>query len=108
MPEYEFVCRTTDIAQGEAKSFEIKGKMIGVYHLPEGFYAIDDPCPHAGASLALGCIEKDVIHCRIHHWGFGIKDGLCREPNILQHNVNTYEVRVLDDELSVSITPSSP
>jgi nitrite reductase (NADH) small subunit len=107
MPEFEFVCHTTDIAEGEAKSFNIMGKMIGVYHLPDGFYAIDDPCPHAGASLVRGCIEKDVIHCRIHCWGFGIKDGQCREKNIPQHNVNTYKVQVLDDELSVSTTPST-
>ena len=106
MPEYESVCRTTDIPEGEAKCFKIMGKLIGVYHLADGFYAIDDPCPHAGASLVHGCIEKDVIHCRIHHWGFGIKDGRCQEQNIPQHNVNTYEVRVRNDELSVSTTPS--
>ena len=75
MAEFQVVCRTADIAVGEAKCFEINGKRIGVYHLPDGFYAIDDPCPHAGASLVRGCIEEDVIHCRIHYWGFGIKDG---------------------------------
>ena len=106
MPEFQVVCLATDIAEGEGKSFEVMGKMIGIYHLPDGFYAIDDPCPHAGASLALGCIEKDVIHCRIHHWGFGIKDGLCREQNILQHNVRTYKVQVQDGQVLISTTPS--
>ena len=106
MPELEAICRATEIAEGEAKSFEIKGKRIGVYHLTDGFYAIDDPCPHAGASLALGCIVHDVIHCRIHHWGFGIKDGLCREQNILQHNVRTYKVQVQDGQVLISTTPS--
>ena len=28
MPEFEFVCHTTDIAEGEAKSFNIMGKPI--------------------------------------------------------------------------------
>ncbi len=101
MAEFQVVCRTADIAVGEAKCFEINGKRIGVYHLSDGFYAIDDPCPHAGASLVRGCIEEDVIHCRIHYWGFGIKDGLCREQNIPQHNVQTYEVLVQNDELSI-------
>jgi nitrite reductase (NADH) small subunit len=104
MAEFQVVCRASDIAVGEAQCFEIEGKRIGVYHLQDGFYAIDDPCPHAGASLALGCIEGDVIHCRIHYWGFGIKDGLCREQDIPQHNVQTYEVCVEDDEVSIRTT----
>ena len=106
MAEFEVVCRTPDIAVGESKCFEINGKWIGVYHLPDGFYAIDDPCPHAGASLALGRLAGDVIHCRIHDWGFGIKDGLCRERNLPQHKVQTYQVRVRDDEVSIRTSPS--
>ncbi len=106
MAEFQVVCRPEDIAVGEAKCFEVNGKMIGVYHLSDGFYAIDDPCPHAGASLVRGCIEGDVIHCRIHYWGFGIKDGLCREQDIPQHNVQTYEVRVQDDEVSICTNPA--
>ena len=105
MSEFQLVCKTTDIPEGASKCFEIMGKMIGVYHLPDGFYAIDDPCPHAGASLARGCIEGDVIQCRIHYWGFGIKDGLCREQEIPVDNVNTYEVRVENGNIEVSTTP---
>ncbi len=101
MAEFQIVCRTSDIAVGEAKCFKVNGKMIGVYHLQEGYYAIDDPCPHAGASLVRGRLAEDVIHCRIHYWGFGVKDGLCRERNIPQHNLQTYDVRVQGDEVFI-------
>ena len=106
MPEFKIVCKTTDIPEGEAKSFEVNGRMIGVYHLPDGFYAIDDTCPHAGASLARGCIEGEIVRCRIHYWGFGIKDGLCVDQEIPQHNANTYPVRVTEDGVAIGTTPS--
>ena len=101
MAEFQVVCQTAEIAVGDAKCFEINGMRIGVYHLTEGYFAIDDPCPHAGASLVRGCIVGDAIRCRIHHWEFGIKDGLCREQHFTQHNVRTYEVRVRNDEVAI-------
>ena len=106
MAEYQIVCRTTDIAEGEAKCFEVNGQMIGVYHLPDGFYAIDDPCPHAGASLVRGCIEGEVVRCRIHNWGFGIKDGLYVDQEIPQHKAKTYPVQITGDRLAICTLPS--
>ncbi|MDE0867317.1 MAG: Rieske (2Fe-2S) protein [Rubripirellula sp.] len=106
MSEFQIVCITTDIPVGESKCFEVNGQMVGVYHLPDGFYAIDDPCPHAGASLVRGCIEGEIVRCRIHYWGFGIKDGLCVDQEIPQHNAKTYKVRITGDQVAVCTAPS--
>ncbi|MEZ6075449.1 MAG: Rieske (2Fe-2S) protein [Pirellulaceae bacterium] len=40
------------------------------------YYAIDDFCPHQGASLAAGYIvEGCAVACAWHHWRFSLEDG---------------------------------
>ena len=58
-------------------------------------YAVDNLCPHQGASLALGEIKEDKIVCPLHQYHFNIKDGTC---NIERFHLKRYEVEVLDED----------
>jgi nitrite reductase/ring-hydroxylating ferredoxin subunit len=39
------------------------------------YYAIDDFCPHMGASLAGGCLDGNVVTCPWHGWQYDIRCG---------------------------------
>lgn len=63
------VCGRADIADGEAKRFEIDGRAIAVVRIGEEYRAIDDTCSHADYSLSEGEIEVD--DCAIECWKHG-------------------------------------
>ena len=57
MAELRKVCMQGDIPEGEGMTVEIDGKMIAVFKCGEKeFRAIDDHCPHMGASLSGGYV----------------------------------------------------
>ena len=101
MGQYQTICKTSEIAEGQARVFPLGDVMIGVFHVGDQFYAIDNHCPHAGASLAHGRVEGDVVRCRIHHWGFCLRDGAYVDEDKAAYNVRTFRVRVVDDEVQV-------
>jgi phenylpropionate dioxygenase-like ring-hydroxylating dioxygenase large terminal subunit len=48
------------------------------------FTAVNDVCPHMGASLSLGCVKNGNLVCPYHNFGFG-SDGKCAEvPSIVE------------------------
>ena len=48
---------------------------IALFHWEGTVYAIDDRCPHMGASLAAGEMQDGVVTCYWHGWRFRITDG---------------------------------
>ncbi|MCU0705839.1 MAG: Rieske 2Fe-2S domain-containing protein [Fimbriiglobus sp.] len=69
------VGKPTDIPVGESVVVSVGKRAIAVFHTPDGFFAIDDCCPHAGASLAGGHVEGGVVSCPWHAWRFRLSDG---------------------------------
>ncbi len=105
MPDFQTVCRVTEIPQGEARRFVLGDRAIGVFHVGRDFLAIANECPHAGASLADGYIEGDVVACRIHHWHFSLRRGTYLDAEEPEYDVQTFPVRVVGDEVQVALTP---
>lgn len=69
------VCKKEELEAGCGKAFPVGDRMIAVF-LHEGkYYAMDDFCPHMGASLAGGWIYENTVACPWHAWRFGLEDG---------------------------------
>jgi nitrite reductase (NADH) small subunit/3-phenylpropionate/trans-cinnamate dioxygenase ferredoxin subunit len=64
-----------DFPEGEAAVVSVNGKDVAVFRVDGRFYAIDDLCPHMGASLSGGHVEGGVVTCPWHHWRFRLSDG---------------------------------
>ncbi|MCA9146490.1 MAG: Rieske (2Fe-2S) protein [Planctomycetaceae bacterium] len=103
MSAFRTVCQASDIPTGEARMFVVNGAMVGVFHIGEEFFAIDNRCPHAGASLAGGIIEQETVRCRIHHWKFCIRDGTYLDEDKPRFNARTFPVRVVGDDVQVRL-----
>ena len=100
--EFITVARVGDIPDGQGQAFAVSGRMVAVFNESGKYSAIDDFCPHMGASLAGGYLEMGVVSCPWHAWRFGIKDGTwCDNPKV---KIDAFEVRVEGDEVQVKVT----
>jgi nitrite reductase (NADH) small subunit/3-phenylpropionate/trans-cinnamate dioxygenase ferredoxin subunit len=101
MAEYQTVCRLQDIPDGEAVTIEVGNKLIALFRQKDQFYAIDDTCPHMGASLSGGYVENGVVTCPWHAWRFRLADGAWADsPRI---KIGCYPVRVVGEEVQVQL-----
>lgn len=69
-------------------------------HLHDGFFAIDDLCPHQAASLGKGrCLPTGQVECPWHHYLFNLRTGSNTGGTAM--DVEKYEVKT--DETGVYI-----
>jgi len=100
MSEFETVAKVGDIPAGEGRAYEFDEKMVAVFNNDGEYLAIDDMCPHMGASLASGHFEDCVVVCPWHSWSFDARDGSwCDNRRI---KIDTFRVRVTGDEIQVA------
>ena len=102
MAKFETVCAAADILGGQSRMVSLNGEMIGVFNVRGEFLAISNECPHAGASLAHGNVENDVVSCRIHHWHFCLRSGQYLDEDKPEYDAKTYAIRVVDGDLQIA------
>ena len=101
MTEFKTVCQVGDIPAGSGAPFPIAGTIVAVFNQGGKFFAINDFCPHMGASLAEGHFEDGEVMCPWHAWRFCVADGKWADnPSI---KTETYEVRVVGDAVQIRI-----
>jgi nitrite reductase (NADH) small subunit/3-phenylpropionate/trans-cinnamate dioxygenase ferredoxin subunit len=101
MPRIVTVARVGEIADGEARTVGWPGKAVAVFRHGDRYFAIDDTCPHMGASLAGGFVENGIVTCPWHYWRFRLGDGAWADnPRI---KIGCYPVRVVEGEIQVEL-----
>ena len=108
MAEFQTVARIGDIPEGEARAFEVAGRMVAVFHVAGKYTAIHDTCPHMGASLATGYVEDGGVTCPWHAWRFCIETGTWLDNPRATLRQQTFEVRVEGDEIRVEVPEAPP
>ena len=79
--------------------------MVAVFLETDGTYlAIDDLCPHMGASLASGHFSEGIVTCPWHAWSFDARDGAWCDNRRLK--IDTFEVRIQNDEIQLAAVES--
>ena len=84
--------------------FVVDEVLVGIFRVDGEFFALENPCPHEGASLAHGIIEGETVLCRIHHWRFCIRDGKYLDEDKSQCNAHPLPVRVVGDKVQVEMS----
>ncbi len=96
-----FLCKSNEVPLGEGRAFPCEGQMIAVFNDGGRFFAIDDFCPHQGASLACGYLSDGAVACPWHAWRFSIRDGSWLDnPKI---KVDCFTVAVEGEDLFVEL-----
>ena len=103
MSEFQTVAKVGDIPPNEGRSFAVNGTMVAVFLVDGEYRAINDFCPHMGASLAPGYVEEGAVTCPWHAWRFCTKDGLWLDNPQAELRSATYPVRLQNDEIQVSV-----
>lgn len=96
------VATTDQLDEDEAVQVIVNGKEIAIVNLGGEFYALDDICTHAYASMADGYIEGDCIECPLHGAQFNIKTGKAETPPATE-DLKTYELKIEDGNILVGI-----
>lgn len=99
MAEFHTVARVGEIPEGQGRAFVVDGQIVAVFNDSGRYYAIEDTCPHMGASLSQGQLYEGTVICGWHAWRFSIKDGTWVDNPRLK--VDSFEVRVAGEEIQV-------
>ena len=102
--EFHPVAKTDDLDADEAMQVAVGRKEIALYNLGGAYYATDDTCTHAYASLADGYVDDGQIECPLHGACFDIKTGKSMTPPA-NRDLDTYTVRVDGDTILVGVPP---
>lgn len=94
------VGRASDIPVGSSRLVRLDDQVVAVFHLAEGWFAIEDVCTHDGGPVAEGRLEGYVIECPRHGATFDVRTGQALTFPAVSP-VATYAVRVVGDEVQV-------
>ena len=95
------VCKVDQLPEGQSGVITVHNKPIAVFRVNGRYFAIDDTCPHMGASLSGGMVEEGVVTCPWHYWRFRLQDGAWDDnPKI---KVGCYPVHVIGDLIQIEM-----
>lgn len=72
-----------ELPPGKRKIIFVNGRSIVIFNIEGTVYAIDNSCPHNGASLANGQLDGHLLRCPAHGLRFDLTTGCMREPRSL-------------------------
>lgn len=101
MSDFQTVCKVGEIPQGEGRTVEVGGKLIALFNDNGQYHAIDDTCPHMGASLSGGYLENGIVTCPWHAWRYRLSDGAWADNPKLK--IGCYAVRVEGDYVQIQV-----
>lgn len=94
---------SVDPGIGKRVRVQSAGVDIALFNIDGQIYAIDDSCPHTGASLLFGKLDGRFVRCPAHGLSFDLATGCMRGGGM---NVRAYPVEVTEG--CIRITLSTP
>jgi len=95
------VGKTSEIPSGKMQKILVDGKEILVVNLDDNYYAMDDTCTHAGASLSEGQLEGSTLTCGWHGAKFDCKSGKLEKFPAKINDLKSYKVVLDSDDVFV-------
>jgi len=93
----------SDFSLGKIKKVTIDGKDVLVANIDGNYYAINDTCTHAGASLSEGSLDGAVITCGWHGAKFDCKTGKLSDFPVKIKDLNSYKVIVESENIFLEV-----
>ena len=94
------------IAEGQGETFTVGERLVAVFNDGGKYHAIDDVCPHMGASLCEGQLKGGAEVCHWHGWEFDLESG--RPTRQSKKRATTYRVEVRDGQVWVELPQTEP
>jgi len=97
------VGKVSDIEQGKVQKVSVDGRDILVANINGSFYACDDTCTHAGASLSEGTLEGETITCGWHGAKFDCTSGKLEKFPAKISDLKSYRTVIESDSVFVEV-----
>src|SRR5579863_3021705 len=95
------VAPVDELAPGQRKLAFVEGRGIVLFHVGGAVRAIENACPHNGASLAHGRLEGSILHCPEHGLRFDLITGCM--PAVDGLRLTTFPISVAEGQWCVSL-----
>ena len=93
--------KTSDIAPGTVRVFDVDGRAVAVANVDGQFYAFADVCTHDNGPVAEGELDGCVIECPRHGARFDITTGaVLSMPAVV--DLPVYDLTVEGDDIRLS------
>lgn len=100
------VAKSSEIPEGGSVVVNVRQKDVAIFRVNGVLQAIDDMCPHMGASLSGGFVEEGCVTCPWHYWRFRLADGAWADnPKV---KLGSYPVHVVGDDVQLELSDSHP
>jgi len=93
--KYYRVAELDELEINQMKLIKMKGKQVVLCRSEEGYFALNDKCPHKGSSLSRGVMICSTVHCIMHGSQFDVKTG-SRKAGPSKKDAETYKVTIRD------------
>ena len=95
------VGKTSEIKMGQMKKISIDEKEVVIVNFDGNFFAVDDTCTHAGASLSEGKLDDTTITCDWHGAQFDCKNGKLKKFPVQINDLKSYKLVIESDDIFV-------
>ena len=92
-PGFVKVAEVGDISAGEMMLVEVGEERVLLANIEGTFYACDDICSHAYASLAEGDLSGEEVECPLHGSAFSVITGEALTPPA-DEGVRVFQLRI--------------
>lgn len=92
-----------ELSEGSARGITTNGWSVCLALVDSEPRAIEDVCPHRGASLSEGLLRDGCVTCPSHLWRFSLTDGAKQGDDRVR--VRTFPARVVDGFVEVDLPP---
>jgi nitrite reductase (NADH) small subunit/3-phenylpropionate/trans-cinnamate dioxygenase ferredoxin subunit len=103
MANFVKVAKRSDLKEDTGHTVEVKGRLVALFLDKETVYAMDDMCPHMGASLGAGHVCNGLVVCPWHGWRFRINDGRWADAPSSGTAVVHYDAKIEGDDVFLDV-----
>jgi len=95
------VAEAQKVPPGSGRTVLAGGRRLALFNEGGEYFALDDTCPHRGASLGEGLLVAGTVICPWHSWTFDVRSGRC--PKAPEIAVSSYPARRAGDAVEVEV-----
>ena len=95
------------LKEKEVREVKIESRTVCIGRTNNGYFAVQNKCPHAGGSLGKGwCNAHGQVVCPVHQYKFDMKTG--RHFGEGLYKLKTYPLKWENDELLIGMPSDNP
>jgi nitrite reductase/ring-hydroxylating ferredoxin subunit len=87
------VCHISKVKKDKPFVFNLNSQeQVTIFKTQEGYFAVENSCPHAGAFLNEGMVTDNILTCIWHGWRFDLETG--QSLNEYWARLKTYPLKI--------------